>query len=119
MSRKFKVIANIPVLGENSHQSVIVEGSSWMVALGKAARMIKKMPVMHRRRVTAISLVLEQQEGGQTVEDITTADNSVQSEMDLDNTGSDTSVVEAANEAINQAAADEAERLIVEGPIED
>lgn len=112
MARKFKVIANIPVLGANSHQSVTVEGSSWMVALGKAARMIKRLPVMHRRRVTAISLVLEQLETA--VADTTTADNSVQGDLPM---GVDTDeTVDAANEALNQAANDEAERLIVDGP---
>lgn len=67
MARRFRVTANFPVLGNQSHQSVIVEASSWGVALGKAAREFKRMPVMRRRRVTALSLVVEQMENGQPI----------------------------------------------------
>jgi len=107
MARRFRVTANFPILGRDSHQSVIVEGSNWMVALGKAARELKRLPVMHRRRITALSMVLEQTEGqGMTVEPVSEQTVMAQSEGDPVTTVSDD--YEEANA--------EAEALIADGP---
>jgi hypothetical protein len=62
-AKRFTVRANIPVLGENAHQEFDIMAGSWTVALGKAARLLRKLPVMNRRRVAALSIVLEQREG--------------------------------------------------------
>lgn len=59
-AKRFRVRANFPILGKDANQSLTVEGSTWGVVLGKAAREFKKLPVMHRRRINALSLVLEQ-----------------------------------------------------------
>jgi hypothetical protein len=106
MARRFRVTANFPILGRNSHQSVIVEGSNWMVALGKAARELKRLPVMHRRRITALSMVLEQTEGqGMTVE-TPASEQTVMAQSEGDPVVSDD--YEEANA--------EAEALIADGP---
>lgn len=106
MARKFRVIANIPVLGQQAHQQVTVEGSNWTVALGKAARLIRKLPVMYHRRVTAVSLVVEQLEEGIVEQDV----NGEQISLPIDNTTLTPEEVEANNVADTQA-----EQLITEG----
>jgi hypothetical protein len=62
-AKRFKARANFPVLGQAAHQEVEVMGGSWVVALGAAARAFKRLPVMRRRRVTAMSIVIELMEG--------------------------------------------------------
>jgi hypothetical protein len=106
MARRFRVTANFPILETNAHQTVIVEGSNWQVALGKAAREFKRLPVMHRRRVTALSMMVEQI--GQPADSEAPVDAQPISEE---------TVMEAPTEgeALNQQANDEAERLIAEG----
>jgi hypothetical protein len=127
MSRRFRVTANFPILGSNSHQSVIVEGSSWMVAIGKASREFKRMPVMHRRRVTALSMLVEQMEGNGQVDNVVD-EQPVQGDLPLEGSdiqpateetvmeGPDIVVDDVDDEkALNDAAEAEAERLINEG----
>jgi hypothetical protein len=110
MARRFRVTANFPILGRDAHQSVIVEGSNWMVALGKAARELKRLPVMHRRRITALSMVLEQTEGQGIgiVEQAPAAEQTVMSQPEGD-------PVTTASDDYEEANA-EAEALIADGP---
>jgi len=114
MSRRFRVTANFPVLGPDAHQTVIVEGSNWQVALGKGARAFKRLTVMRRRRVTALSMMVEQMEGNGQVED------NIIHQPAAEQTAMEQPVIEDG-ESLNQAANEEAERLIAEGeePIED
>lgn len=137
MSKRFKVMANIPVLGANAHQTIIVEGSNWMVALGKAARQLKRLPVFRRRRVTAISMVLQQMEGDGNVD--RAVDDGVGGQQalpmaEINETETNEAIVgtesiepileiedvltEAEIAANNKEADDEAELLIEEGPAE-
>jgi len=143
MSKRFKVMANIPVLGANAHQTIIVEGSNWMVALGKAARQLKRLPVFRRRRVTAISMVLQQMEGDGNVDRESSEMVTVDSQQSLGlegneaaETGTETNEAIIGTESIepileiedvltdaevaanNKEADDEAELLIEEGPAE-
>lgn len=69
-AKRFKARANFPVLGQAAHQEVEVMGGSWVVALGAAARAFKRLPVMRRRRVTAMSIVIELCEGQGAVEQV-------------------------------------------------
>jgi hypothetical protein len=62
-TKRFKCRANFPVLGQQSYQEVEVMGGNWVVAIGAAARALKKLPIMHRRRVAAVSIVIELCEG--------------------------------------------------------
>lgn len=138
MSKRFKVMANIPVLGANAHQAIIVEGSNWMVALGKAARQLKRLPVFRRRRVTAISMVLQQMEGDGNVDRAVDDGVGGQQALPMIETETETEtneaiigtesiepileiegvLTEAEIAANNKEADDEAELLIEEGPAE-
>src|SRR5258708_16605589 len=122
MSRRFRVTANFPILGQNAHQTVTVEGSNWQVALGKAARAFKKLTVMHRRRVTALSMMVEQMEGSGngTVEVVDAVQQplSEQSEQTVMEIPVDVTV-DTDGHILDQQANDEAERLIEEGPMVD
>ncbi len=125
MSRRFRVTANFPILGQNAHQTVTVEGSNWQVALGKAARAFKKLTVMHRRRVTALSMMVEQMEGGgngmvevvdavqQPLSEQTEQSEQTVMEIPVDVT------VDTDGHILDQQAHDEAERLIEDGPMVD
>lgn len=62
-AKRFKARANFPVLGQQAHLETEVMGGNWVVALGAAARAFKRMAVMRRRRVTAMSIVIELMEG--------------------------------------------------------
>jgi hypothetical protein len=141
MSRRFRVTANFPILGQNAHQTVIVEGSNWQVALGKAAREYKKLPIMHRRRVTALSMMVEQigaatdnnddnnqlpegQAAAGLVSEQTVMEGPTVEELEPTNADYAAAITEEAisqepvvedGEALNQQANDEAERLIADG----
>ena len=110
MSRRFRVTANFPVLEAAAHQTVIVEGSNWQVALGKAAREFKRLPIMHRRRVTALSMMVEQI--GAAIDNEAPVDAQPISEQTVMEAPDD-----GQGQADNEAANAEAERLIVDGPI--
>lgn len=120
MSRRFRVTANFPILEQNAHQTVIVDGSNWQVALGKAAREFKKLPVMHRRRVTGLSMMVEQiGSGDQTAMPLIEqpADGYGSPGQPATEPASEETVMEGPlpTEAEIEEANDEAERLIMEG----
>lgn len=122
MSRRFRVTANFPILEQNAHQTVIVDGSNWQVALGKASRAFKKLPVMRRRRVTALSMMVEQIGTGDQADTVINEQPAAEQTVMEQPTYTEEEVNEQLNredaedvEALNQQANDEAERLITEG----
>lgn len=59
--KQFKARAHFPSLPEaDRHQVVRVEAGSWAAGLGKIARQLKKLPALKKRRVRAMSIVMEQ-----------------------------------------------------------
>lgn len=123
MSRRFRVTANFPVLEAAAHQTVIVEGSNWQVALGKAAREFKRLPIMHRRRVTALSMMVEQIGQPADVHEQPASEETIMegqpeqqyTDAEVNQQLANEDAEAAAGEALNQQANDEAERLIADG----
>ena len=55
----YRIRADFPVLGDNRLQVLEIEAINWPAALGRAARELKKLPIMHKRRISAASFVIE------------------------------------------------------------
>ena len=103
--KRYTVRANIPILGNDAHQELEIHAGRWMVALGRAARTLRKLPVMHRRRVTALSIVIEQREGsGQAILD-TTGEPAVQLPLD-ETVNTESLTMDQQEEIINEAVAE-------------
>lgn len=120
MPRRFRVTANFPILESNAHQTVIVDGSNWQVALGKASRAFKKLPVMRRRRVLALSMMVEQIGTGDQETPLIDQPVTEQTIMEQPSTVDEPAIpteqdIAEAGELLNEQANDEAERLIAEG----
>jgi hypothetical protein len=65
-AKTFKASANFPSLGDDSHQEVLVEAGTWAAAMGAAARQLKALPALKRKRISSCSITLEQTDGATT-----------------------------------------------------
>lgn len=58
-SKRFRVMGNFPAINKGGTEvTVVVEAGSWAVALGKAARAMRKQ--LKSRRVMVLSLMMQQ-----------------------------------------------------------
>jgi len=56
---RYRISANFPSLkAHEAYQVVHVQASNWYMALRNGAKMLKSLPVLRKRRVTALSLTV-------------------------------------------------------------
>lgn len=57
--RRWRAVANFPSLKSgDANQSVIVESGTWAAAYGNAARSLRRLPALKRKRIKHVSIML-------------------------------------------------------------